>query len=483
MPTDIRNARPTLRWSALLLLLLPTLLPSAPTVIRDNRATDVGLTPALGRGYSMSANTFQGTCIADLQTTEASFDLDYLFEEIESTEKLDTEVTRNLDTAEAYDFISRHTSEKSTVKENRTFYNHYILSIMTVDSYYSSVNEATSKLSEDAQALLQSNDVLGFFSSCGPYYIRSIARRSQFLVIFHYTSETETRDESFEDNLEQTLRSFGSDAGSEQRKDAESQRFASEAGRKRLRIYIKSIGLGNSAEKAIIASEIESYKQVIKDAFTATQNEFTGRVLSMEVVPWVENPSFQNLVAVQNTELLDGTQVQRFERKLIMNENAEFYMEITRVDRNYADNYLKARLCRQYIDATFKEEGQITDRYKDKKLVSREDGSVIPLTDLDQALTPEVIDGLRKRRSDFMYGEGNTTATSAGGNDATGAYKCLKDILAAGIMMRSHREIESCQPIQNELIPIILSPTIDKFCMPVLAGEGDETKADEETGQ
>lgn len=57
---------------------------AGPVVIRDNRVTDIGTTPVLGRGYTMSTNTFQSICLKDVKLTEPSYDFTYRFEEMQS---------------------------------------------------------------------------------------------------------------------------------------------------------------------------------------------------------------------------------------------------------------------------------------------------------------------------------------------------------------------------------------------------------------
>ena len=54
---------------------------AGPTIVRDSRAQDTGTTPVLGRGYSISTNTFQSACLAEVVITEPSYDFQYRFEE------------------------------------------------------------------------------------------------------------------------------------------------------------------------------------------------------------------------------------------------------------------------------------------------------------------------------------------------------------------------------------------------------------------
>ncbi|MEM9492840.1 MAG: hypothetical protein AAGC55_27070, partial [Myxococcota bacterium] len=57
-------------------------LGATPTVIRDARLKDLGITPALGRGYSMATNTYQSICLKDMKTTKPTYDFTYTMHEL-----------------------------------------------------------------------------------------------------------------------------------------------------------------------------------------------------------------------------------------------------------------------------------------------------------------------------------------------------------------------------------------------------------------
>ena len=65
------------------ILLFTCQLFAGPTIIRDNRVTDLSTTPVLGRGYSIGTNTFQSTCMQNVIITEPSYDMKYSFTQIE----------------------------------------------------------------------------------------------------------------------------------------------------------------------------------------------------------------------------------------------------------------------------------------------------------------------------------------------------------------------------------------------------------------
>src|SRR5262245_50079240 len=70
---------------------------AGPVLIRDSRVQDLSTTPVLGRGYSLSTNTFQSACLKDVVVTEPTYDFQYEFREIDtsSTNKASTTVSAN----------------------------------------------------------------------------------------------------------------------------------------------------------------------------------------------------------------------------------------------------------------------------------------------------------------------------------------------------------------------------------------------------
>lgn len=113
--------------------------------------------------------------------------------------------------------------------------------------------------------------------------------------------------------------------------------------------------------------DIESFKNAIKDAFISIQNPRTGKVISIEVVPWSENTEFQSLLGLEKKtvgyavksgedgqELAAGNPLNLYEKKYNLNQNAEFLAEIERSDRALMNIYYKAKICRKYVDTNWK---------------------------------------------------------------------------------------------------------------------------------
>ena len=528
------------------ILLFTCQLFAGPTIIRDNRVTDLSTTPVLGRGYSIGTNTFQSTCMQNVIITEPSYDMKYSFTQIEdkgterkSKETEDTKETSSSKRKSAsisttsggiafLPFIagggggstynstrsgvdqSLRSLSKKTVIEGKTWYSHSMLVTINLMSYYASVDESRSKLSKSAVTLLTNNDLPGFFSSCGPYYVRSIGRHATFISIFSYQSESTTRDENFEDNLRTEISRFStssqkksgagavigpglsvgwsaaksSKSASDKSREVEDQQrresFNSNAESYRLTINTSAYGLGKDKKATLISFDMDSFKSAVKDAFMSMQNPRTGKVGSIEVVPWVENTEFQALVNLEQEEipqegaLKDATgdtakkpEVKLlYEKKLILNSNAEFFMEIERTDRNKLNMYYKAKLCKKNIDVNFKVDGSLKPEYGNALLVNHRGGDLIQLTLLDEKLTEEFVEEYYRKEQKFMFGVKRN-------KDKPGAAECIRQIMLNGIYQKSHREIKACQTVSKELGDV-MSDLLENFCMPEIAGFYEE---------
>src|SRR5438874_11341488 len=152
------------------MLCLPQISLAGPTLIRDGRVEDLSTTPVLGRGYSISTNTFQSACLKDVVITEPSYDFQYVFKDVDTSSSSTSSVTVSANGTYSNFFIEATASAGATSAAENGRSAHSILVTLNVDTYYASVNEAGTPMSDSAKALLTNQDVPGFFSACGPYY-------------------------------------------------------------------------------------------------------------------------------------------------------------------------------------------------------------------------------------------------------------------------------------------------------------------------
>ena len=472
----------TFLLAALIVAGMSILLHGGPTVIQDNRVTNVANTPVLGRGYTISTNTFQSTCLTDVVMTEPSYDFTYTFTSIEQSGKegLGDIIDLNLIPEKYRTALVKKLFDKTKMLENdRYYYEHRILVVINLHSYYASVDESKAKISESAGLLLKNNDIPGFFSSCGSYYVRSIGRTAKFISVFSYRTSTDKPDQEFEKEIETQIKSFGQNLN--EKKDEKtatattttttatatlSNTFARASASRRLMIDTSAFGLGKNQNASIISYDIDTFKSAIKDAFLAMQNPDTGKVTSIEIVPWVENTDFQALIKLeQKTEVEDkktGTTRTLFlyEKKQILSANAEFLAELERLDRAFLNLYYKGRMCRKQIEENWTDRGFLKAEFAEKTVINNKGGKKIVLRELMEALSDERLERIINDQKKYMYG-------SSGRGDKDGALACMKKIMQQGIYKTNYREIDECRDILSKTVYTDYE-AIDSYCMPVL---------------
>ncbi|MEM9491420.1 MAG: hypothetical protein AAGC55_19905 [Myxococcota bacterium] len=442
----------------------PALLWSQPAVhasaiiIRDVRVQDTSVTPALGRGYALASNTYHSVCFNKVQETRPSFDSKFVLERIEFDRN--GSLKRNLINGHAsHAFLEGATQERALVVNGRIIYRHFLLASLTVTSYYSSINEAEASLSKDAVKLITDSAILDFFSSCGTYYIRSITRQSQFLTVFSYTSATRRRDVEFEQQLHNALQGFGMharpNAGTAQ---ADNEEFASRAEMRNLHLRSYLVGLGDDHEGNLVAFDMNAYKELLRKVYQATQNDQTGRVLTMEIVPWLSHPTF-NALSRQNRGGTSSDMPISFLQRVTLSDNAEFYILLDDAIADLEDIMERGKRCQVTIERTYKRDGKLLPEYRDQHVVNRRTGELLPLAELNRAFGSQgVLAKLHDLRDKLI-----------GTSDGLGEIpQCLSTISKRGVEKQSYREIDSCRGIEQQL-PIVYPPIIDGYCMPELA--------------
>ncbi len=466
---------------------------AGPTVITDNRIHDLSITPVLGRGYSIATNTFQSTCLNKINVTDPSYDFTYLFNSIELEGEGSGELESKID-VNSFSEAFRNELVKRLIPPSinrapgvETYFNHNIYVEINLNSYYASLDESEAKMSTSAAKLLVNNDIPGFFSSCGSYYVRSIGRNAKFVAIFTYKSREKKPDENFEADLEAEINGFGSSIKNQFTQDvvesavtalggSAAREFRKKAASRKLTINVAAFGLGKNEKATLISYDIESFKASIADAFISMQNPKTGKVSSIEVVPWVENTDFQALIKLdEDTEETpaaaegqqEGSQASEkkprklllYEKKNILNQNAEFMAEAERMDRKLLNLYYKAKICRSYIDENWKGNGFLKMEYRNKNVLNNKVGGTYPLASLDRLLTQQKIDDLLETEEKFLYGDGGADK---------GWTQCMKDIMKQGIFKVSYRDTPSCDTILEKMEDTE-NQIIENHCMPMLA--------------
>lgn len=450
------------------ILAMGIILVAGPTTIRDKRIRDIGLTPVLGRGYTMVTNTFQSKCLGDVKLTDPSYDFKYKFKSIETTKETQARAstTVGLGAAGKGDLpqyqvnatvdVNLQTSLTTATGEKEFF--HHIYVEIDMDTYYASVDEAKTRMGDNAAKLLTNNDIPGFFSACGTYYVRSLGRNAKFVSVFTYSDKSTQKDVAFEAGLEMQIKAFAPVVGvGGQRTAKVSTSFAQTASEKSLMITTNAFGLGKNEGATLISYDIETFKAAIKDAFISMQNPLTGKVTTMEVVPWVENAEFQVLIKLEKdiTDPDTGKPMINYKKKQILNRNGEYLAEIERADRNMMNIYYKAKICKQTIDASWASDNKILPLYQNTRIVNNKaPDKTMLLKDLyEKHLKEEEIQKLLDNEDKFMIQK---------------AQKCIDKMLDTGMFKISWRKIPECWNMRGDLSAVI-GETIDDFCMPTFA--------------
>ena len=452
-------------------------LDAGPTAIRDDRVTDLAVTPALGRGYSISTSTYQSLCMSNVVTTKPSYNFRYKFEQLEEDGSRRSEVAASSRSKGGLSFfgfgVSADASAKTSVVSGETYNNHRILVTIEMDVYYASLDEAQTKLSDSAKTLLTNDDIPGFFDSCGPYYIRSIGRFAKFVSLFTYRSKETTRDVKFETALKYNIKGWGS---GEQGGVDVSGELQTESSKKYLTIDTAAWGLGKDRLAKLISYDLKTFRSAINDAFLSMMDERTGMVTSIEVVPWVENTEFQRVIKLRDYVKEGGKKVNVYMQKRIMNTNAEFLAEMDRASRNRLNLYYKARMCGLRINRDYYKGNALDNTYKDRLLVNNRTGDSdegIKLSDLDKLVSTDNQNDYMEKYESFVYGK---TSGGGGGDDKSkkeaqaSVQTCMKDLKTKNFRASSYRDVLSCRSLETQFAEII-GKTVDDYCMPQLSQE------------
>ncbi|MCH9683397.1 MAG: hypothetical protein K0V04_18315 [Deltaproteobacteria bacterium] len=291
----------------------------------------------------------------------------------------------------------------------------------------------------------------GFFHACGPYYARGITRTAHPGLRDQETA----RDVEFEASLERELR------GAAKSSTTVSGKFASEASSKRLVINARGWGLSKDEDASLVSTDIESFRSAVAEAFLSMQTPQTGRIQSVEVVPWVENLEFQSRVPLEtgSAEASDGNtsiDLPLYQEKELLTQNGEFLAEAERAGRNHINNYYKAKLCRDTIDQTWMEAESTTlmPDAADSYLLNNRTGDTDQrtLSQLYTTLDDGNIEALRDQYTDVR----------------NKAAPCVNNLTAdTNMWTQLYDDVDGCGDLAVSLAGVG-SQDVDDYCVPTL---------------
>merc|ERR1711957_344652 len=255
--------------------------------------------------------SFQSTCLMVDEVTSPSYNYDYNFKDYSKNSESEISAAATAEASFSASIISGEASSSASVDTKSTSQMRMITASMKIQRYYSSVREELSPLSEDALTLLDSQDYIGFFKSCGPNYVRSIRRAQELTAIFKFSASSTSVATEFAASIK------GEGAGrSISTKVSGNSKFSSAKSSLKIIILGFGLGLNNEGSSTLVSTSLEEYNEVMKFAFKSfTQNEDShniGMVYGFELVPWVDNTSFQ-----VNSKLMDEEVIIPLPRSMI----------------------------------------------------------------------------------------------------------------------------------------------------------------------
>jgi hypothetical protein len=170
---------------------------------------------------------------------------------------------------------------------------------MSIERYYSSMREEISPLSPDAIKLLTEEDYVGFFKACGPTYTRSIRRAQEVVAYLSYVEASKTRARQYNSQFQASSGRWQfMNKYKKKRSSTAASKYKSVNSSLTIEIYGWGLGLSQDGSDTLVATSIDDYIQVMKFAFRtmtmSNSDSFAiGMVYGIEVVPWVNNLSFQ----------------------------------------------------------------------------------------------------------------------------------------------------------------------------------------------
>jgi hypothetical protein len=292
------------RWCLLLLSFSSVLLSTnaSPLVISDARIRNPDVTPALGRGYSMTTNQVLSTCLQFTDRTVPTYNYDYSFVEYSHDGHQTSEVEAGMSGSASWGWISASVTGSVKTSSEKNTRSRHVVAHMSTERYYASIDDTTATLTPDAQALIERGDLVGFFQACGSGYIRSIRRTAEFTGIFSFESTSEEKVKEAAASLQ--VKSAGGLGPS-----AELSVKSTSTSKKddvTTRITIKAFGIGINDEGAttLVATDRASYDAAAQYAFKSMQTEDVGMIRGVEILPWSSNLQFQNAIRFEDQEVI-----------------------------------------------------------------------------------------------------------------------------------------------------------------------------------
>ncbi|MCP4294711.1 MAG: hypothetical protein GY786_03810 [Proteobacteria bacterium] len=446
---------------------------ASPRLITDNRVENLNGFPNIGRGYNLQSNLLQSMCFRKVVKTVPTFDLNYDVEEITQTffTGIQEIGKKRLEKINSHFFVKKYFKNEE-VETKKTYQLKNLLIRLKIRNYYYALDETQSRISSSAKQLLENEQYVTFFNSCGQHYVRSVGSFSTYLALLQYRlTGDDAVDKSFVNRLEKGLFNFSGGKKVE-------QKFSQDAEARGMRVFVQAIGLSKGDVVNLVPVDIDQFRQTVQNTVKLMQDPNSGLVSYMEVVPWVENPELSVFIsdAIQG----GGEQFVKLQR---LEANAGIITEINRISNNQIEQYHIATMCKKILFENYmdKSNRQFFQNITGNK---KEDSALLLLTDIinqkirsyDLDATQfynlayifnesvylslrEFIQYFAKNSPEKLFIEHKKYLYGAGG-----AVDCIDKLYAGGLEILDYKKISSCTNALSYINE--QSFFLDQYCLP-----------------
>ena len=319
--------------------------------------------PALGRGYSLTTHVVFSKCLdfteQPMPTPQGSSET---MLEFTHDGKLLSDSFSSMDSSASWGFIRSTIAAAVSAKPEFHSKKHYVATRSAAELSSSMIDERTATLTQDALALVERGDLVGFFQACGTGVIRSIRQTTELAAVLEFSSPSV--------QTSQEMAASFKDCGA-------SRCTISMPINSNTTIQVKGFGLSLNPEGAdmLVAHSFEDYSNAVKFATstTSTQSEGMNMVYAIEVVPWENNLQFKNAVNFRAQKLVQheagpetstdvcnvlhkdngqpAVMVEAVEVKSITMINAEYITGLDAIYHKEMDSILKFIACQSKLSA------------------------------------------------------------------------------------------------------------------------------------
>ena len=247
-----------------------------------------------------------------------------------------------------------HSSKSSKSKGKGKGYHHggcphlkmyNVIVTMRIERYYTTMWEDRAYMSPDAKKMLQDEEYINFFTTCGPNYVRSTQRAQEVTAIFTFLTSQKSNAKAFADSLRLYIHGnqhddlfksgspydfftgfqhthdktgfdedLESDAPLDSAMDSEQHHHYIDSEHNHfydsyvldslsIEMFGYGLGLNQMGSDNIVTTSLDTFNEVMKFAYNSMvksdeKDGQVGKVYGVDVVPWADNAEFLNYAEV-----------------------------------------------------------------------------------------------------------------------------------------------------------------------------------------